>query len=592
MILFDISIKYYRGIDLLENLKCGDINSYVGKNDSGKSIILKALNCFFHNEFSLSDIYKGIPSGEVTQLKLRFTPSEPINSLALDNDGKICLIKKMSFTSAGKLNKELFYEHNDINDDRFENVWGIKEEDLNNYLEELGIQPTRSGRGVTNLSKIEQIDQNTQTLGRRLKIHPGDDFIKNISKQYQTFEIPEYYLFNADHDLNVSSTEFQNQFKPIAIQSLDNNNTLTTQIETNVGNDLENEFSTITSLMKKNVPELDRIKPNITCNWKNLVKFDLSLKFTNENYEIPIENKGTGFKRLLMVAYFEYLAQKQANRYRIYGLEEPETFLHPTLQYDLLESIKILSENNQFFLTTHSPVFAGATKDSNIVIVKKNNGISTYHTSEDEDSVLDEVINELGIRPNFNLLNDAFRKVIFVEGKGDVLFWEIALSKLNGLLPPDILFIPCGGDQLEFFVNAELCRKINRHFLFIADSDKGSSDYDSKMANKANLKSTVEEMGGEFELLRKREIENYYHRAAIQRLLGTAFTLSADFQINPYDDIKEVIKEKILANHNGNFKAKNNLDIFREMTEAEWDESAVTVDGTNDIRKIIEKIIA
>ena len=591
MVLFDISIKYYRGIELLENLKCGDINSYVGKNDSGKSIILKALNSFFHNEFSLSDIYKGIPAGEVTQMKLRFTPSEPINTLALDNDGKICLIKKMSFTSAGKLNKELFYEHNDINDDRFENVWGIKEEDLNNYLEELGIQPTRSGRGVTNLSKIEQIDQNTYTLGRRLKIHPGDDFIKNISKQYQTFELPEYYLFNADHDLNVSSTEFQNQFKPIAIQSLDNNNSLTTQIETNVESDLENEFSTITSLMKKNVPELDRIKPNISCNWKNLVKFDLSLKFTNENYEIPIENKGTGFKRLLMVAYFEYLAQKQANRYRIYGLEEPETFLHPTLQYDLLESIKILSENNQFFLTTHSPVFAGATKDSNIVIVKKDNGLSTYHTSEDEDSVLDEVINELGIRPNFNLLNDAFRKVIFVEGKGDVLFWEIALSKLNGLLPPDILFIPCGGDQLEFFVNAELCRKINRHFLFIADSDKGATDYDSKMANKANLKTTVEDMGGEFELLRKREIENYYHRNAIQRLLGADFTLSADFQINPYDDIKEVIKEKILANYTGNFKAKNNLDIFREMTETEWDESAVTVDGTNDIRKIIEKII-
>ncbi len=591
MTLFDISIKYYKGIEVLENLKCGDINTYVGKNDSGKSIILKALNCFFNNEFSFSDTYKGIPAGEVTQIKLRFTPTEPINSLALDSDGKISLIKKMSFSTAGRLNKDLFYEHNDISDDRFENVWGVKEENLNNYLEELGIQPTRSGRGVTNLSKIEQIDQNTQTIGRRLKIHPAEDFIKNIVKQYGSVELPEYYFFNAEQDLNVSSAEFQNQFKPIANQSLENNANLTTQIETNVESDLENEFKIISTLMKKNVPELDKIKPNITCNWKNLVKFDLSLKFTNENYDIPIANKGTGFKRLLMVAYFEYLAQRQANRYRIYGLEEPETFLHPSLQYDLLESIKILSENNQFFLTTHSPVFAGATKDTNIVIVKKNNGISTYHNSENADRALDEVINELGIRPNFNLLNDDYRKVVFVEGKGDVLFWEIALTKLNGAIPTEILFIPCGGDQLEFFVNAKLCRKINRHFLFIADSDKGAINYNSKLASKANIKLTVENMGGEFELLMKREIENYYHRDAIQRILGTSFTLPNDFQINPYEDIKEVIKEKILATYTGNFKAKNNLEIFREMTVAEWDASSVPVNGSNDLRKIIQKIL-
>src|SRR5690606_5419375 len=107
---------------------------------------------------------------------------------------------------------------------------------------------------------------------------------------------------------------------------------------------------------KRNVPELEQIKPHVSCNWGNLVKFDLSLKFANDVYEIPISNKGTGFKRLLMVAYFEYLAQKVINKYQIFGIEEPETFLHPKLQQDLLDSIISLSEDSQFFLTTHSPV--------------------------------------------------------------------------------------------------------------------------------------------------------------------------------------------------------------------------------------------
>jgi putative ATP-dependent endonuclease of OLD family len=36
-----------------------------------------------------------------------------------------------------------------------------------------------------------------------------------------------------------------------------------------------------------------------------------------------------------------------------------------------------------------------------------------------------------------------------------VKFWEKAFQKINGSLPDDILIIPCGGDQVDFFVNAE-----------------------------------------------------------------------------------------------------------------------------------------
>jgi putative ATP-dependent endonuclease of OLD family len=50
MTIKDISIKNFRGIELLERLPCGKINSYTGKNDSGKSSILKALDAFFNKK--------------------------------------------------------------------------------------------------------------------------------------------------------------------------------------------------------------------------------------------------------------------------------------------------------------------------------------------------------------------------------------------------------------------------------------------------------------------------------------------------------------------------------------------------------------
>jgi predicted ATP-dependent endonuclease of OLD family len=591
MKIYDISITNFRGIKSLQNLKTGDINSFVGKNDSGKSNILKALDAFFNDKFTSHDVFKGISENEKTEIVIRFETSETINPLALDSKGKIKLKKVFSFSSAGKLVKELFYSCNDINSEQYSNCWGIKEAELNSYLSALNLEHSRSGRGVTNISKIELIDANTKDLGRAEKVYPGDDYLKNLKKQYEFIELPEYFLFDAEQDLNIGSTAFQTQFKPIATQSLQNNSALTNQIETNVQTDLETEFSIITELMKRNVPDIEIIKPSVSCNWGNLVKFDLSLKFTTDTFEIPISNKGTGFKRLLMVAYFEYLAQKATKKYQIFGIEEPETFLHPELQNDLLDSIITLSENSQFFITTHSPVFAGATKNSNIVVVKKENEISNYFNYENEADILDLVIKELGIRPNYNLLNDNYRKAVFVEGSGDVKFWEKAFQKINGSLPNDILIIPCGGDQVDFFVNAELCRKINRKFIFILDSDKGAADYDSKLENKQILIAKVQELGGDFYILRKREIENYYSRDAIQRLITNEYILPIDFQIEDYNDIKEDIKTHIIQGLNINFKAKNNFYVFDEMTREEWLACAYSIEGSTDLEIIIAKVL-
>jgi putative ATP-dependent endonuclease of OLD family len=594
MKIFDISIKNFRGIKNLSKIKSGDINSFVGKNDSGKSNILKALDAFFNEKFASNDVFKGICENEKTEITIRFDTIEPIHILAVDSERKISLTKTFCFNNAGKVVKESFYTCNDINSEQYQNCWGIKEAEINGYLTSLEIEFSRSGRGVTNLSKIELINTSTSHLGRIQKTHIAEDFLKNLKKQYDFIEIPEYSLFDAEQDLNVGSTTFQSQFKPIATQSLQNNIALTTQIETNVQDDLETEFGLITELMKRNVPNLEKIKPSVACNWGNLVKFDLALKFTSDTFEIPIANKGTGFKRLLMVAYFEYLAQKTTKKYQIFGIEEPETFLHPELQNDLLESIISLSENSQFFITTHSPVFAGATRDSNIVVVKKTNEISEYFNFENETDILNVVIKELGIRPNYNLLNDNYRKAVFVEGSGDVKFWENAFIKVNGNLPDDILFIPCGGDQVEFFVNANLCQKINRRFVFILDSDKGAIDYASKLDNKALLIAKVQELGGQFEVLRKREIENYYHKSAIQRILGERHVLSDQFIIHDFEDVKVKLEIEIPNDVRSilKFKSKNNMAIFQEMTREEWlnSSTSISIDKT-DIELIIEKIL-
>ncbi len=593
MRIFDISITNFRGIRQLDNLKAGSINSFVGKNDAGKSSILRALDAFFNNSFSSNDVHKGIQDNESVVIQVRFETEHTLSPLVLDIDGKLCLRKQFSFTNTGRLSTRQTYVCASADERLYQDCWSKKEDKLNEALTALNIEHSRSGRGVTNKSKLDFIAGAIQDLPKESKEFPAKVMLENLEAAYDFFEVPEFSLFDAEQDLNIGSTDFQKQFKPIANQALENNEGLTQQIETNVVNELETEFGQIATLMQRNVPELERIVPSINCNWKNLVKFDLALKFSNNAFEIPISHKGTGFKRLLMVAYFEYLAQKQTKQYQIFGIEEPETYLHPGLQYDLLDSIIELSHDSQFFLTTHSPIFAGATNTSNIVLVKKQGALSTYASDSTGENVLDIVIEELGIRPDYNLLNDNYRKAIFVEGSGDAKFWKHAMTAINGDCPADILFIPCGGSQLSFFVNAELCRKINRRFIVIVDSDRGAIDYEAKLANQSQLRTKVENMGGDFQLLRKREIENYYHVDAISRILGTQHTLPPEFIISDYVDMEQLVKTHIIDVSSVNFKKKNHIKVFENMTPDEWNQVGVQLpNGRTDLEEITSAIVA
>ena len=90
----NITIKNYRGVEWLEKLEISNLNTFVGKNDAGKSIILRALECFFNTKkFDNKDIFKGKADEEGTIIEISFSPSVEVDDLALDSD-KLITIKK------------------------------------------------------------------------------------------------------------------------------------------------------------------------------------------------------------------------------------------------------------------------------------------------------------------------------------------------------------------------------------------------------------------------------------------------------------------------------------------------------------------
>ena len=582
MFLKLLTIYNFRGIDKLEKLEISDINTFVGKNDTGKSVILRALGCFFEpKKFDLKDIFKGKPEGEVTSIELSFLPTITIDDNALDSNRMITLKKDFPIVN-GKPKPMEYYLCFDYVEEQHQDLWNKKEEDLNQIISKLGEQPNKSGRGKKNILRIEQIKKILSGKERKDTCHELGDFLKNIEKTYE-ITLPEYALFDAEQDLNIEATNFQSQFKPIIASYFENAKDKTTEIGTGLELELANEFEEIRKYMTKNVSGLKKLNPSTEFDWsKALKKFDLNLEFEGQNFDVPISHKGTGFKRLLMVAYFEYLASKKNIPNQIFAIEEPETYLHPSAQEDLLNSIVKISENSQFFLTTHSPVFAGATDGENSILVTKDElGISHY--AREEKNIIEQIIQELGIRPDYNLLKGA-KYLIFVEGVDDTYFLNCYAKTVLGknLEKDNILCVIGGGGSLKNYADLDLFKKLKGNNLYSVLID-GDDKENGKEKWSERIKAKCDADGAAFKKLNKREIENYCNPKAICRVCKSLKL--EDIKIEKDTNVQNHLKELGLVQ---NFKNELNVKVFKDMTKEEWEE----FDNDGEIKLFINAVYA
>jgi predicted ATP-dependent endonuclease of OLD family len=256
---------------------------------------------------------------------------------------------------------------------------------------------------------------------------------------------------------------------------------------------------------------------------------------------LPIQSFGDGVVHTLLMA-FEFMRKKD----HIFLIEEPETHLHPELIRILLTAILNDENNNQFILTTHSPVLLDQLGKQTIYSVEYDGDKSVVkkcETSQDIHRVLDL----LDVR-----LSDLLQAncVIWVEGPSDKVF----LNRCLKILAPDlseglhyqITFY--GGKLLAHYTADENLQeltnimKICRHAAVLVDSDKENESSTSN-ATKDRINTELQKQAGYFWLTQGREIENYI----ADRVLQAAYSemLPADdasaLQLGEYARLEEVL---------------------------------------------------
>lgn len=136
-----------------------------------------------------------------------------------------------------------------------------------------------------------------------------------------------------------------------------------------------------------------------------------------------LEYKGDGVKSLAVLGLLR-AKRRSIGAASIIAIEEPESHLHPGAIHSLREAILNLVPENQVVLTTHCPLFADRDQISRNILVDSNSAKPAKSIASVRDL--------LGIRASDNLVNASH--VLVVEGNEDVIALRAILPTLSDVI--------------------------------------------------------------------------------------------------------------------------------------------------------------
>ncbi|MCB4763732.1 MAG: AAA family ATPase [Sulfurovum sp.] len=377
MKLQQIIIKKFRSIEKAEML-LNEVNAIVGQNNSGKSAIIRALNCFFNYDKEEYNFIKGVhtyTNKSTSILEFNFLADSITSPLLHDYiiDGNINI--QMKFKAGGK--KRTIRIKNSTN--KYETVDESFLVEIKKFITFVYIPPIRDNSDI----KWEE-----------------SALLKELIEEFINKE-----------------TEKRDNITPALKKS-------TKFLEDGVLQKVAKSLKNVYSLSDSFDYELSFGEKSNILNFFN----GLELNIVENEKSFDLLECGTGIQSLTIIALHRVLA-KLRHKNVILGLEEPETNLHPQAQRELISSIKNYtsdSELSQIILTTHSPVLIDNIKHENISLVRKtpesSRGFKSVVSSVSKNSFELYGIEEFNYYQYHHYRNSDFfyaKKIIIVESKND-----------------------------------------------------------------------------------------------------------------------------------------------------------------------------
>lgn len=607
MKLRSVQINNYKSLKDVKIDTIGNLNVFIGKNNSGKSNIFQALNLLSKNMSTYPNVAIGSFSSiglddletrlkDVIQIKKKSNSESLKKEQFFKNDSKkhpIEIIIKMelsneeyesimsylvenTFEKSEKFKKitiestflkEITYVVKSYNMalmvEEISTNWNSEKVVIhklshsNNNAQKLNIVEFCARMGIDNFNPTTIKENVKQSIyGKAYNVTK----ISNYPFDEHIFFMLYYHFFLHLHNLsaNVKLPFERDSFTKTELLA-DDGSDIQKVLSTLHSNDHE-RFKYLETQIRKIIPDIKIIKaPFVETNYTQT-------KFTESqpDIEFNIQDVGSGLQRAIMIICKVLTAEKGD----MVLIEEPESNLHADAKRKLFEFLNEQSEEKQIFITTHDPLFSSLTNLDNVRLVKKTSDGTSIIGTIDEYNVY-EIINELGVKPSDFFDDD---KIIFVEGPTDQSIFSTLRKKLDGAIK--INFIDTEGfNNMDYFANAKIIRS-NKFKIPVFVIFDGDTETDAK--KKEKKQKVIDKLGlspDKILTLSKNTIENYL---LIPRAIS-AFSMIPIEQVSSFfEENTSRNKKEVLANlfkqHGLRYSEETAKKIAEKMTSDEFKE--------------------
>lgn len=359
--------------------------------------------------------------------------------------------------------------------------------------------------------------------------------------------IPVFALFKSDRASTDQDPEAQDPLKAAVKEAIKQKehelNAIVTHVETEVKRIAQ---KTLEKLKEMDPSLAQQLNPQFTApKWESLFKASIT-----GDEDIPINKRGSGVKRLILLSFFRAKAEQQGkerdNAPVIYAIEEPETSQHPHNQRMLVSALMDLATENQVIITTHTPMLARTLQDSCLRYIHQS-ADKTRDVRRGGGETNKLFAKSLGILPD-----NSIKLFIGVEGRHDIVFLKhmSTLLRLAGVdvlylesmeLAGELIFFPLGGSSLALWTSRLEPLSRPEFHLFDREAQPPAAALYQPEADAINLRDRCKAL-----ITGKREMENYLHFEAMNEAyarISISLGLSGNF--GDFDDVPASVAQKV-----------------------------------------------
>jgi putative ATP-dependent endonuclease of OLD family len=423
-----IRIRNFRCYQEEISIDFNDITALVGRNDAGKSTIMDALDIFLNDSNPDKDDASKNGNGADLTIIGEFelvsdqaiiddtVPTNLADEYLLNNEGRLEIHKKYSgqLQSPKCTDISAFANHPSI--ENASDLLLLKRPQLRARANQLGVNLEGVDQNI-NMQLRSAIRNHLGNLNPTERLIPlNEENGKKVWDSLKT-QLPVFALFKSDRASTDQDPEAQDPLKSAVKEAIK-----AKEEELNaIFNYVEEEVKKIADATLEKLREMDpslasELNPQFSKpSWANLFKASIT-----GDEGIPINKRGSGVKRLILLNFFRAKAENQATETGrtniIYGIEEPETSQHPNNQRLLLKALTELSLEHQVIISTHTPMLARGLPDECLRYIRVNeDSTRTILNGGAENNAV--FAKSLGVLPD-----NSVKLFIGVEGKNDIIF--------------------------------------------------------------------------------------------------------------------------------------------------------------------------